>query len=149
MLLISITVIHTLYEFNLKLIHFCCQVIANSSKSERVKLSLRFAAHELGIAIRLDPNDVIRGKERILLREYICLLKTLKSKQDQLMMSQLESLEGYSDLVHSFNFSNKVSQQPSPNGLRNPLHDDLCRNISKGTLCERLALDCSMRSCDT
>lgn len=143
------TVIHTLYEFNLKLIHPCCQVIANSSKSERIKLALRFAAHELGITIRLDANDVISGKERGLLREYIGILKTLKSKQDQLMMFQLESLEGYSDLVNSLSFSNKASQRPSPSVLRNPMYDDLCRNISKGTLCERLAVDCSMRSRDT
>ena len=124
-------------------------MIANSSKSERVKLALRFAAHELGIGVRLEPNDVIKGRERKALREYIFLLKTIKSKQDQLMITRFQGLERYSYLVDSMGFSNKVLERPSTTRPYSSLHDDLCRNISKSALYEKLNHGFLFQSCDT
>ena len=123
--------------------------MSNSSKLERIKLALRFAAHELGVRVRLEPNDVINGKERIALRGYICLLKRIKSKQDQLMTCQLRSLDRYSDLVDSIGFSKKASQRPSVENLLEPLQDDLCKSISRSALYKKLAHSRSMQLRET
>jgi len=124
------------------------KVISNSSKLDRVKLALRFAAHELGVRVRLEPNDVISGKERIALRGYICLLKRIKSKQDQLMTYQLRSLDQYSDLVDSIGFSKKASQRPSVANLLEPVYEDLCKSISRSALYKKLAHSRSLQVCD-
>ena len=129
-------------------IHSFYQVISNSSKLDRVKLALRFAAHELGVRVRLEPNDVISGKERIALRGYICLLKRIKSKQDQLMTYQLRSLDQYSDLVDSIGFSKKASQRPSVANLLEPVYEDLCKSISRSALYKKLAHSRSLQVCD-
>jgi len=65
------------------------------------------------------------------------------------MTYQLRSLDQYSDLVDSIGVSRKASQRPSVANLLEPVHDDLCKSISRSALYKKLAHSRSLQVCDT
>ena len=111
---------------------------------ERIKLALQFAAHELGVEIRLEPSDVINGNGRTGVRKLISVLKSIKSKQTEVLISQFKNSENYSQLVESICYCDAASQRHTNLKHHNQVHDALRKSVSKNALYEKLASDCSL-----
>lgn len=103
-------------------------MVAYASKSERFKLAFDFAANELRVGIRLEPNDIIKGPYRKVIREYVWMLKRIKSKQQELLMSRLENFEEYSHVAQFL-------------CLKHPVHQGLYDIIYRRSLYEKAIRD--------
>lgn len=115
-------------------------MIANTSKSERIKLALEFAAHELGIEVRLGSGDVIRGENRIAMREYVSLLRGIRRKQESFLVHHMKNCKEYSDLLDCIHFTD-ASKAFSPLTLNKAVDLDLCANVYRSAVYEKLAQD--------